>query len=93
MEIAHGAQPQAAHARRADPGDVPAETAEVDALIKSLAGGVTVLLIEHDIELVMSISDHVIVMHQGGKLSKGARCGAGKRRRAQAYLGADHAVA
>ena len=75
-------------------GMSPAETAEVDALIKSLAGGVTVLVIEHDIELVMSISDHVIVMHQGGKLFEGppnaVRANAAVR---EAYLGADHAVA
>jgi branched-chain amino acid transport system ATP-binding protein len=31
---------------------------------------VTVLLIEHDIGLVMNLSDHVIVMHQGRKLAE-----------------------
>ena len=75
-------------------GMSPAETAEVDALIKSLAGRVTVLLIEHDIDLVMSISDHVIVMHQGQKLFEGApgevRASAAVR---EAYLGVDHAAA
>ena len=73
----HGAQPKLLMLDEPTQGMSPAETAEIDALIKSLAGGVTVLLIEHDIELVMSISDHVIVMHQGGKLSKGRpmRCG------------------
>jgi branched-chain amino acid transport system ATP-binding protein len=75
-------------------GMSPAETAEIDALIKSLAGRVTVLLIEHDIELVMSISDHVIVMHQGGKLYEGTpaevRASAAVR---DAYLGAEHAAA
>jgi branched-chain amino acid transport system ATP-binding protein len=30
-----------------------------------------VLLIEHDIDLVMTISDHVIVMAQGRKLAEG----------------------
>jgi branched-chain amino acid transport system ATP-binding protein len=40
-------------------------------LIKSLAADVTVLLIEHDIGLVMSLSDHVIVMHQGQKIAEG----------------------
>ena len=40
-------------------------------LIKSLATDVTVVLIEHDIGLVMSLSDHVIVMHQGKKLAEG----------------------
>ena len=75
-------------------GMSPIETAEVDALIKSLAGRVTVLLIEHDIELVMNISDHVVVMHQGGKLFEGTpgevRASAAVR---EAYLGADHAAA
>jgi branched-chain amino acid transport system ATP-binding protein len=47
------------------------DTQETAALIKSLAADVTVLLIEHDIGLVMSLSDHVIVMHQGQKLAEG----------------------
>jgi branched-chain amino acid transport system ATP-binding protein len=75
-------------------GMSPAETAEIDALIKSLAGSVTVLLIEHDIELVMSLSDHVVVMHQGKKLFEGtpAAVRASPLVR-EAYLGADHAAA
>ena len=48
------------------------ETQETAALIKSLATDVTVLLIEHDIGLVMSLSDHVIVMHQGQILAAGS---------------------
>ncbi|HET7413244.1 MAG TPA: ABC transporter ATP-binding protein, partial [Pararhizobium sp.] len=40
-------------------------------LIRSVAADVAVLLIEHDIGLVMSISDRVIVMHQGRKLADG----------------------
>jgi branched-chain amino acid transport system ATP-binding protein len=52
-------------------GMSPAETLAVDALIKSLAGRVSVLMIEHDVDLVMNISDHVIVMHQGQKLFEG----------------------
>jgi len=75
-------------------GMSPAETADIDALIKGLAGRVTVLLIEHDIELVMSLSDHVIVMHQGQKLFEGTpdavRASPLVR---QAYLGVDHAAA
>jgi branched-chain amino acid transport system ATP-binding protein len=47
------------------------DTGETASLIKSLADDVTVLLIEHDIGLVMSLSDHVIVMHQGRKLAEG----------------------
>ena len=48
------------------------DTQETAALIKSLAADVTVLLIEHDIGLVMSLSDHVIVMHQGQILAEGS---------------------
>jgi branched-chain amino acid transport system ATP-binding protein len=48
------------------------DTQDTAALIKSLASDVTVLLIEHDIGLVMSLSDHVIVMHQGQVLAEGS---------------------
>jgi len=47
------------------------DTAETAALVRSLTRDVTVLLIEHDIGLVMELSDHVIVMHQGRKLAEG----------------------
>ena len=47
------------------------DTQDTAALIRSLAAEVTVLLIEHDIGLVMNLSDHVIVMHQGHKLAEG----------------------
>jgi branched-chain amino acid transport system ATP-binding protein len=75
-------------------GMSPAETLAIDALIKSLAGRVTVLMIEHDVDLVMSISDHVIVLHQGQKLFEGppmeVRNSSAVR---SAYLGADHGAA
>jgi len=75
-------------------GMSPSETAEFDALIKSLTGRATILLIEHDVDLVMSLSDHVIVMHQGEKLFEGApdhvRASPLVR---EAYLGVDHAAA
>lgn len=48
-----------------------AETQETAALVASLAGQTSILLIEHDIALVMELSDHVVVMHQGGKLAEG----------------------
>jgi branched-chain amino acid transport system ATP-binding protein len=74
-------------------GMSPTETAEFDALIRSLAGRVTVLLIEHDVDLVMSLSDHVIVMHQGDKLFEGSpeQVRASDRVR-EAYLGVDDAA-
>jgi branched-chain amino acid transport system ATP-binding protein len=47
------------------------DTAETAALVRTLTQDVTVLLIEHDIGLVMELSDYVIVMHQGRKLAEG----------------------
>jgi branched-chain amino acid transport system ATP-binding protein len=47
------------------------DTEDTANLIKSLSEDVTILLIEHDIGLVMKISDYVLVMHQGQKLAEG----------------------
>ena len=49
------------------------DTAETEALIRGLAReqGLSILLVEHDVELVMNLSDHVVVMHQGQKLAEG----------------------
>jgi branched-chain amino acid transport system ATP-binding protein len=75
-------------------GMSPAETAEFDGLIKSLRGSVTILVIEHDIDLVMSLSDHVIVMHQGEKLFEGVpEAVRASQLVREIYLGVDHAAA
>lgn len=47
------------------------DTQETAQLIKHLGSSVTVLLIEHDVDLVMDLSKKVIVMAQGGKLAEG----------------------
>lgn len=50
----------------------PSETAELTALIRRVRDrGVTVLLIEHHMRLVMDISDWVMVMDHGVKISEG----------------------
>lgn len=51
-----------------------ADTRETEALIRRLAAeqGLSILLVEHDVDLVMNLSDHVVVMHQGAKLAEGA---------------------
>jgi branched-chain amino acid transport system ATP-binding protein len=75
-------------------GMSPAETVAVDQLIRSLAGRVSVVVIEHDIDLVMSISDHVIVLHQGRKLFEGKPAEVRNSRAVRdAYLGVDHGAA
>ena len=49
-----------------------ADTHDTEALIRGLAAeGLSILLVEHDVELVMNLSDHVVVMHQGQKLAEG----------------------
>lgn len=47
------------------------DTADTAKMIRALTKDVSVLLIEHDIGLVMEISDHVMVMHQGQNLAEG----------------------
>ncbi len=50
----------------------PAETAEIDALIRRIADdGITVLLVEHDMHLVWSVSDHIMVLNHGRVLAEG----------------------
>ncbi|MEN4546819.1 high-affinity branched-chain amino acid ABC transporter ATP-binding protein LivG [Pantoea agglomerans] len=51
----------------------PKETHELDALIAELRGEhkVSVLLIEHDMKLVMGISDRIYVVNQGTPLANG----------------------
>ena len=50
----------------------PTETLEVDALIGRIAArGVTVVLVEHNMRLVMGVSDHILVLDYGQKLAEG----------------------
>jgi len=50
----------------------PAETGRIGALIRRIAEtGVTVLLVEHDMKLVMDISDQILVLDYGRKLAEG----------------------
>lgn len=48
-----------------------ADTEDTATMIRGLTDEVSILLIEHDIGVVMSLSDHVVVMHQGQKLAEG----------------------
>jgi ABC-type branched-subunit amino acid transport system ATPase component/ABC-type branched-subunit amino acid transport system permease subunit len=71
------------------------ETERLAELILRIAAlGVTVLLVEHDMRLVMGLADHVVVMHHGEKIAEGSPDVV--RRNSEvinAYLGVEHAAA
>lgn len=51
----------------------PQETIELDGLIKQISrDGQAILLIEHDMKLVMSLSDRIFVMDYGKKIAQGS---------------------
>ncbi len=70
-------------------GMSPEETDETMRLIRTLAAGRTVILVEHKMKVVMKISDRITVLHQGQVLAEGTpeeiRANA---RVQQTYLGA-----
>lgn len=50
----------------------PKETIEVDQLVRKVAdSGVTVVLVEHDMKMVMNLSDRILVLDYGRKLAEG----------------------
>ena len=51
----------------------PRESAELNELLRHLAGdeGIAILLIEHDMSVVMNVSDHICVLNYGRKIAEG----------------------
>ena len=51
----------------------PKETIEVDHLVRKIAdSGITVVLVEHDMKMVMNLSDRILVLDYGKKLAEGS---------------------
>jgi branched-chain amino acid transport system ATP-binding protein len=70
------------------------ETEEIDHLIAEIAAsGVAILLVEHDMKLVMRISNHIVVLDHGEKIAEGDPTAVSQNPAViAAYLGAEHAA-
>ena len=70
-----------------------AETRALAQIIRNLAdAGIAILLVEHDMGMVMSIADHVVVLEEGKKISEGPPEVVGNDKNVvDAYLGVVHA--
>jgi branched-chain amino acid transport system ATP-binding protein len=68
------------------------ESEHMASLIRALAPRTTVLLVEHDMEIVLGISDAVTVMNGGRVIASGSPAAISRDARVQnAYLGTAHA--
>jgi len=52
-------------------GLTPEETLGIMELIKAISKGLTIILVAHDMDVVMKVSDRITVLHQGRVLAEG----------------------
>jgi len=48
-----------------------AETDETKALVRRIAKNLTILIVEHDMQVVMELCDRITVLHYGAILAEG----------------------
>ncbi len=71
-------------------GMSPAETIEMIDLVKGLPPDLTLLIIEHDMDVVFALADRIVVLHHGEVLAEGRPEEVRKNPRVMAvYLGTD----
>jgi branched-chain amino acid transport system ATP-binding protein len=73
-------------------GLTPKETQEIIEVIKSIArSGVTMLIIEHVMKVIMTLSDRIVVVHHGERIAEGKPEEISKNRVViEAYLGEEY---
>jgi branched-chain amino acid transport system ATP-binding protein len=70
-------------------GLTPGELTELQALIRKIRDqGITILIVEHVMRLIMQLCDRIAVLHYGAKIADGTPCDIAEDERVQdAYLG------
>jgi branched-chain amino acid transport system ATP-binding protein len=69
-------------------GMSPAETARITALVASLERSLTLVIVEHDMDVVFRLADHITVLHEGRVLAEGTPAQVrGDRTVNEVYLG------
>jgi branched-chain amino acid transport system ATP-binding protein len=71
LAIALAAQPRVLLLDEPAAGLSPEETRRMVALVRSLKGRYTIVLIEHKMDIIMSVSDRISVMHFGRLIAEG----------------------
>jgi len=90
--LALAGRPQALLLDEPTAGLSAVETAAVVTMIERFPRDVTVLLIEHDMDVALALADRVTVLHQGRVLAEGTRDEVRRDARvAEIYLGVDDA--
>ena len=88
MAMALAAEPEVLLLDEPTAGMSPEETRQTATLLRSLAPAVTLVIVEHDMSVVMSISDCISVLHRGEILAEGTPMEIRANRDVQAvYLG------
>ncbi len=74
-------------------GLVSEDRKRISEFMKKLSSQLTLVVVEHDMDVVLSISDHIVVMHQGKVLAQGTPNEIrGNEKVQEAYLGGQYCL-